>query len=81
VRAGQFFKIHQEILGVILAVHPKTTVMIPEGAIVVIAGCSVDRERMVDVTWNEKAIMVSALGLRECGELVHGATTEPAHQR
>jgi hypothetical protein len=76
VRAGQFYKIHLEILGVMLAVHPKTTVMIPEGALVAVVGCSVE-----DVTWNDKSIMVSALGLRESGELVHGATIEPAHQR
>jgi hypothetical protein len=81
VRAGQFYKIHQEIPGIILAVHPKTTVMIPEGAVVAIVGCSVDSARMVDVTWNEKSIMIFALELRERGELVHGAASESVRQQ
>jgi len=32
MRAGQSYKIHQEIPGIILAVHAKTTVMIPARA-------------------------------------------------
>ena len=59
------------MLGIVLAEHPRTTVMVPKAAVVTVLGKPVDGERMVDIRWNDRDIMVFAQDLRERAELVN----------
>jgi hypothetical protein len=75
VQTNQSYQIHQDILGIVLEVTPRVTVMIPKGAIIRTVSGPVDGQRMIDIQWNNKVIMVFTQDLRDRGELIDGDGT------
>lgn len=70
VRPGERYVLRSEILGIVLESNPRTTVSIPKGAIVTVLADPVDGQRMVDVEWNGKTLMVFAQDLRDRADRV-----------
>ncbi len=74
MRPGESYRLNLDILGITQGDHqPRTAVHIPKDSIVTIVAGPLDGERMIDVTWVGKTVMIFVQDLRERGELVDGA--------
>jgi hypothetical protein len=51
--------------------HPRATVIIPRGSSVTVVNGPLDGERMVDINWNGKVLMVFTQDLRDRAEIVN----------
>jgi len=73
---GESYRLNAETLGITHMEPPRTAVMVPKGGIVtilaIVAG-PLAGNRMIDVIWNGKTVMLFAQDLRKRGELVDGA--------
>ena len=65
--AGQKYRINTPVLGFHYAERGRTPVTIPAGAWVVLENVPADGARMVNVTWDGTAIMMSTADLLERG--------------
>lgn len=76
MRTSESYKLKGEILGVALEDESGARVMIPKGSTVTVVGGTLQGARMMDVTWNGKAIMIFAQDLRERGQSIDGAESQ-----
>jgi hypothetical protein len=75
VQVTESYKLHAEILGIILEdSKSRTTAKIPTGSMVTVTGGPLNGAKMVDVRWNEKTLMVFTQDLRDRAKLVTGET-------
>jgi hypothetical protein len=73
MQPGESYRLKSETLGISTTDRSRTAVIIPKDSIVTIVAGPFEGERLVDVIWNGKTIMLFAQDLRERGELVDGA--------
>ena len=66
---GKSYRLNAETLGILLSEkQPRVAVMIPYDAVVTVVNGPLNGNRMVDVMWNGKIVMIFADDLRERGE-------------
>ena len=68
MRTGESYRLRTELLGITTA--DRIPLQIPKGDVVKIVAAS-PGDRVVDVVWNSRMMMVFAQDLREHGELLH----------
>ena len=74
----QAFRLKTPTLGTISSDDGhRVAVTIPQNAIVTVFNGPLDDNRMVDVLWEGKTVMMFALDLRNRGERVDGASASP----
>ncbi len=69
---GQRFRIQTPTLGILNNDGDKLPVTIPQGAIVEVIEGPLDGTRIVDVTWEDKTVMMFTIDLRERGARIDG---------
>ena len=73
---GQRFRVKASILGIITdATNHRTPVALPEGATVEVIQADINGNRLVDVSWDGKVVMMFTFDLRNRCEQVKEAST------
>lgn len=67
---GKSYRLNAEALGIFSGNQDRIAAWIPSGTVVTVVNGPLNGNRMVDVLWDGKIIMVFADDLRERGELV-----------
>jgi hypothetical protein len=65
------YRVNKAILSIYSKDGLRTPIMIPAGAIVTIVEGPLDGQRMVDVLWEGKTVMLFTIDLRERGTLIN----------
>ena len=81
MRTGESYKLKVETIGIVLDGNSRTTIMIPKGSIVKVGAPGVppiSRAVLVEVEWNERAVLMFVTDLQQHGEIVSGIGSSPA---
>lgn len=67
---GKRYRIKESTLGIVHENGHHVSTTIPAGSLVVVTGGPVDGERLVDVLWNDRPLMMFTQDLRSRGQPV-----------
>jgi hypothetical protein len=69
---GQRFRLQTPTLAILSQDGHRIPVTIPQGCIVEVIAGPLDGNRLVDVMWESKTVMMFTIDLRERGARIHG---------
>jgi hypothetical protein len=70
---GKSYRLNAQTLGILSENQHRVAVLIPYNAVITVVSGPLNGNRMVDVMWDEKVVMIFVEDLRERGELTNAA--------
>ena len=70
MKKGQRYRITSSTMAILFEADHRTTVTVPAGAVITIAGSSVTGDRLIDVLWKDQPYMMFVQDIRERSEAI-----------